>query len=120
MAPTLSKPRFRGVSHELAFFAAAGAGAVLVELAPPAARLAAAVYAGSLATMLGVSALYHRGSWAPGPYRRMGRLDHSAIFLLVAGAYTPLAMRLRDGGRAAPAIACLEPALGTTQSLLWP
>ncbi|HZX94300.1 MAG TPA: hemolysin III family protein [Myxococcales bacterium] len=120
MAPTLSKPRFRGVSHELAFFAAAGAGAVLVALAPPAARLAAAVYAGSLATMLGVSALYHRGSWAPGPYRWMGRLDHSAIFLLVAGTYTPLALSLPDGGRAMLAIAWGGAALGIMQSLLWP
>lgn len=118
-APALTKPRLRGVSHELAFFAALGAGAVLVALAPPGARLAAAVYGVSLATMLGVSALYHRPTWAPGPRTWMRRLDHAAIFVLVAGTYTPFALLLGERGPTVLALAWGGALLGILQSLFW-
>src|SRR5260370_5609770 len=88
------KPRLRGVSHELAFFAALGAGAVLVALAPPRAAIAAAVYAVSLAMMLGGSALYHPPTWAPAPRRWMPPPQPAAIFVLVAGTATPLSLPL--------------------------
>src|ERR1043166_6721153 len=113
------KPRLRGVSHELAFFAALGAGAVLIALAPPRAAVAAAVYAVSLATMLGVSALYHRPTWTPGPRRWMRRLDHAAIFVLVAGTYTPFTLLLPQHGAAILALAWGGAALGIAQSLFW-
>ncbi|HUJ24405.1 MAG TPA: hemolysin III family protein [Myxococcales bacterium] len=113
------KPRMRGVSHELAFFAALGAGTVLVALAPPRAALAAAIYALSLATMLGVSALYHRPTWAPQPRRWMRRLDHAAIFVLVAGTYTPFTLLLPRHGHAMLALAWTGAALGIAQSLFW-
>lgn len=113
------KPRLRGVSHELAFFAALGAGTVLVALAPPRAAVAAAVYSLSLATMLGVSALYHRPTWAPGPRRWMRRLDHAAIFVLVAGTYTPFTLLLPQHGQAMLALAWTGAALGIAQSLFW-
>jgi hemolysin III len=113
------KPRLRGVSHELAFFAALGAGAVLVALAPPRAAASAAVYALSLATMLGVSALYHRPTWAPGPRRWMRRLDHAAIFVLVAGTYTPFTLLLPTHGGAMLALAWGGAAMGIAQSLFW-
>jgi hemolysin III len=118
-APALTKPRLRGVSHELAFFAALGAGAVLVALAPAGARAAAAVYGVSLATMLGVSALYHRPTWAPGPRTWMRRLDHAAIFVLVAGTYTPFALLLGARGPAVLALAWGGAVLGILQSLFW-
>src|SRR5512140_336395 len=94
------KPRLRGVSHELAFYAALGAGAVLIALGPPRATLAAAVYAASLATMLGISALYHRPFWSPKPRRWLRRADHAAIFVLIAGTYTPFALLLPQNGAA--------------------
>lgn len=115
----LVKPRLRGVSHELAFFAALGAGAVLVALAPGHARAAAAVYAVSLATMLGVSALYHRPTWSPRPRRWLRRLDHAAIFVLVAGTYTPFALLVPEQGRAMLALAWGGGLLGVAQSLFW-
>jgi hemolysin III len=117
--PALTKPRLRGVSHELAFFAALGAGAVLVALSPAGARVAAAVYAVSLATMFGVSALYHRPTWSPGPRTWMRRLDHAAIFVLVAGTYTPFALLLGDRGPTLLAIAWGGALLGICQSLFW-
>jgi len=116
---TRVKPRLRGVSHELAFFASLGAGALLIAFADPRARMAAAVYAASLATMLGVSALYHRPTWAPGPRRWMKRLDHAAIFVLIAGSYTPFALLLPERGAVMLAIAWGGAALGILRSLFW-
>ena len=92
------KPRLRGVSHFWAFFVALAAGAVLVATAPDGrATLAAAIYAGSLATLFGVSALYHRVNWRPATRRWMRRLDHSAIFVLIAGTVTPFALLVMSG-----------------------
>jgi hemolysin III len=92
------KPRLRGVSHFWAFFVALVAGAVLVATAPDGrATLAAAIYAGSLAALFGTSALYHRVNWRPPARRWMRRLDHSAIFLLIAGTVTPFALLVLDG-----------------------
>jgi hemolysin III len=87
------KPRLRGVSHQYAFFVALAAGATLVVLARGVeARVAVGVYALSLAAMFGASALYHRIDWQPRPRAWLRRLDHSMIFVLVAGTYTPFAL----------------------------
>jgi hemolysin III len=115
----LAKPKLRGVSHELAFFAALGAGAVLIGLAPPRAAIAAAVYAVSLATMLGTSALYHRPMWGPTPRRWLRRADHAAIFVLVAGTYTPFTLLLPSHRVALLALAWGGAAAGILQSLFW-
>ena len=97
------KPRLRGVSHQYAFFVAMTAGAALVVLAHGAqARVAVAVYALSLCAMFGASALYHRIDWPPRPRAWLRRLDHSMIYVLVAGTYTPFALLV------------LAPALGWT------
>ncbi len=61
-------------------------------------RLAAAVYAVSVAALFGTSALYHRITWASlGARRWMRRLDHSMIFCLIAGTYTPFALLVLEG-----------------------
>jgi hemolysin III len=93
------KPRLRGVSHQWAFFVAVVAGAVLVIAAPSGrATFAATVYAISMAAMFGASALYHRIDWKSGRARRwMRRLDHSMIYLLIAGTYTPFALLTLNG-----------------------
>src|SRR2546423_14450047 len=103
------KPRLRGVSHQYAFFVAIAAGAGLVVLARGAeARVAVAVYALSLSAMFGVSALYHRIDWSPRARAWLRRLDHSMIFVLVAGTYTPFAVLV------------LAPALGwTVLGVVW-
>jgi hemolysin III len=94
-----SKPRLRGVSHEWAFFVSLVAGAGLVVAAPTARATAmAAIYAASLSALLGVSALYHRVNWRRPEIRRwMRRLDHSMIFLLIAGTVTPFAVLVLKG-----------------------
>jgi len=87
------------VSHQWAFYVSLALGAALVVAAPAGQpRLAAAVYALSVAALFGTSALYHRITWASQAARRwMRRLDHSMIFFLIAGTYTPFALLVLDG-----------------------
>jgi hemolysin III len=93
------KPRLRGVSHEWAFFVSLVLGAALIVAAKtPKATLAVAIYAVSLSALLGTSALYHRVDWKRPEVRRwMRRLDHSMIFFLIAGTYTPFALLVLNG-----------------------
>ncbi len=87
------------MSHQWAFFVSVGLGIALVISAPSGkATTAAAVYAASVVMLFGTSALYHRTDWRrPSARRWMRRLDHSAIFLLIAGSYTPFALLALDG-----------------------
>jgi hemolysin III len=96
---SIPKPRLRGVSHQWAFFVSLATGLALVIGAPGGeARVAAAIYALSVAALFGTSALYHRVTWASQNARRwMRRLDHSMIFLLIAGTYTPFAALVLEG-----------------------
>jgi hemolysin III len=92
------KPLLRGVSHQIAAFAAAPAVLSLVVRAKGgAAELAASVYGASVFTLFAVSALYHRPFWPPRARAIIGRVDHSAIFLLIAGTYTPFCLLLGPG-----------------------
>jgi hemolysin III len=93
------KPRLRGVFHQRAFFVSLVAGAVLVLVAPAGqATLATTIYALTVAGLFGVSAVYHRVNWVSASARRwMRRLDHSMIFLVIAGTYTPFALLVLDG-----------------------
>jgi len=122
-APPPPKPRLRGVSHQWAFFVSLALGAALVLTAPGGrATLAAAVYAASVAGLFGSSALYHRIDWASVSARAwMRRLDHSMIFLLIAGTYTPFALLALEGTLAtAILIAVWGGALaGIAFKLLW-
>lgn len=87
------RPRLRGVFHQYAFFASLLLGAALVVgSSGPAERTSAVVFATALATMFGISALYHRITWRPRARLWMRRLDHAAIYLLIAGTYTPFAL----------------------------
>jgi len=94
----LAKPLWRGRIHQVAFFVSIPAGVALVLVADGwVARVAASVYAISLVALFGASAAYHRGRWTPPALRRMKRLDHSMIFVLIAGSYTPVALLALDG-----------------------
>ena len=96
--PLPQKPRLRGVLHQYAFFVSllCGVGLILAASAGRA-RLAAAIYAVAVSALLGTSALYHRVSWRPAARRWMRRLDHSMIFVLIAGTYTPVALLALKG-----------------------
>ena len=93
------KPRLRGVFHYWAFYVALAAGVLLVVLADgPLPRFAAWIYATALAAMFGASALYHRYPFKSAARRVWARrLDHSTIFIFIAGTYTPFALLAFDG-----------------------
>lgn len=94
-----AKPRLRGMLHLLAFPVSLVTGMVLViAVADTAAeRWGCLVYALAAAELFGVSALYHRGDWSPEGRAFLRRLDHSNIFLMIAGTYTPISAALLDG-----------------------
>jgi hemolysin III len=92
------KPKLRGWLHAGTFPLATAAGIVLICLAPTGqARWAAAVYTLAAMLLFGISALYHRFHWSPSGEAVLRRLDHSNIFLLIAGTYTPFGILLLDG-----------------------
>jgi hemolysin III len=116
------KPRLRGVSHQWAFFASLGAGMALI-LAASGARavIAMSVYAFSLSAMLGTSALYHRVTWTPEVRRWMRRLDHTMIFVFIAGTYTPFALLVMHGDLADVVVIVVwaTAAAGMILNLVW-
>ena len=90
------KPRLRGWLHAYAAAISIATGAVLVGVAAAARGGAAAsstsIYAATVTLLFGTSALYHRLSWGPRALAVMRRLDHSMIFVFIAGTYTPIAV----------------------------
>ncbi|MGA9635353.1 MAG: hemolysin III family protein, partial [Solirubrobacterales bacterium] len=116
------KPRLRGVSHQWAFFVSLGAGAALVLAASgTTAVVAMSIYAFSLSAMLGTSALYHRVTWTPEVRQWMRRLDHTTIFIFIAGTYTPFALLVMHGTLATAVLVVVwATALGgVALNLLW-
>ena len=61
--------------------------------------MAAAIYGTTLVIQFAVSAIYHRPMWQPEVRQKLRRLDHAAIYLLIAGTATPLSMMLNSGAR---------------------
>jgi hemolysin III len=118
------KPRLRGVLHGWACIACVPLGAAAVIAAQSSrARLAVAIYAVSLIGLFGVSALYHRINWRSIAARRwMRRLDHSMIFVLIAGTYTPFALVVLHGQIATVILITVWAAAlgGLLLSLVWP
>jgi hemolysin III len=91
------KPRWRGRIHQVAFYASVPAGLSLVAIPSSlGARIATAIYALSLSAMYAASAAFHRLDWGPRAWRWMRRLDHSMIFVLIAGTYTPFSLLALD------------------------
>ncbi len=97
-AVPILKPLLRGRFHQVALFIAVPAGIRLVVIAPSdSIRVAMFVYALSLAGLFGTSAAYHRLDWSPASSRVLRSLDHSMIFVLIAGTYTAFAVLVLPG-----------------------
>jgi hemolysin III len=93
VSDALDIPHWRGRAHAITFFLAIPAGLALVIAASGAtARLAAAIYAATLLAGFGTSAAYHRLARTPRARAIMQRLDHSMIYLLIAGTYVPVCL----------------------------
>lgn len=72
------------------YLIAAGAGNITRQLA-------LAIFGMGLITLYTVSSLYHSIPWTMNTKRLMQRVDHSAIFVLIAASYTPFAAVVLDG-----------------------
>jgi hemolysin III len=120
--PVEPTPRLRGVLHQWAFVVSLIAGAVLVASAPSGrAAAVGGLYAAALAGMFGASALYHRVPWRPSVRAWMRRLDHSMIFVFIAGTYTPVIVLILEGVLPAVVLAIVwgGALTGVALKLLW-
>lgn len=93
VSDVLDLPTWRGRAHAVCFFASVPAGLALILVASSAtARVAASIYAATLLAVFGTSAAYHRLARTPRARAIMQRLDHSMIYLLIAGTYVPVCL----------------------------
>jgi hemolysin III len=122
----IGKPRMRGWLHLYALFVAAVAGIVLCSVAATrpgtAPLLASLVYSLTVCALFGVSALYHRRVWSRRWFAVMRRLDHSMIFLFIAGTYTPFSVLLLAPVKAAVILAVVwgGALAGVALKMIWP
>lgn len=92
------KPRLRGWLHLASVPLILAAGIVLIALSPtPTTRLGSTVFTLSALVLFGVSAVYHRGTWSPRTWNVLRRMDHSNIYILIAGSYTPFSLIFLHG-----------------------
>lgn len=98
IATGLPRPHWRGRIHGWAFWLTLPAAIVLLTKTERITeRIGVTVFAASLLAVYGVSALYHRMARSERAQRVMRRLDHSMIFVLIAGTYTPVCLVALDG-----------------------
>jgi hemolysin III len=116
------KPRLRGVSHEIAAYVSIPAAiALVIGARGPTAVAAAATYGASVVLLFAASAIYHRPFWPPRARDIVGRIDHSAIFVLIAGTYTPFALLIGPGaGHALLAVIWTGALAGVALAIAWP
>ena len=118
----LVKPRLRGVSHQYAAYIAAPVGLLLTLRATSRkAAIGSLVYTVSLVVLFSISALYHRPTWQPQQRKWMRRLDHAAIFFLIAGTYTPICLLALPGSPGEQLLVTVWTGalIGVAQSLFW-
>lgn len=116
------KPKLRGWLHAGMAPLAMAAGIVLVALAPNEhARIGAGIFALTAVLLFGTSAVYHRGHWTPRVERLLKRMDHSNIFLIIAGTYTPFAVTLLNRHQATTLLLIVwgGAALGVAFRVFW-
>jgi hemolysin III len=120
--PPGPKPLLRGVSHQIAAAFALVGGIALVNAATgQRGAVAAVVYGVALTAQFAISAAYHRPRWGNQARLFMRRLDHAAIFLLIAGTYTPFCLLLPpETGRPLLALVWSGAGAGMVLSVLWP
>ncbi len=89
----------RGFLHGVAAVASIVGAIALVAQAPGGAgrRLSLLAFGISLVALFTTSSLYHSVPWRAGWKKRMQKLDHTMIYVLVAGTMTPIAVIVLDG-----------------------
>ncbi len=120
------KPRLRGWLHAYAAWVSLICGGCLVAAAAvlrgEPAGWATVVYSVTVTLLFGTSALYHRRGWGPAAHQLMKRLDHSMIFVFIAGTYTPFAalMLPRTSAVVVLVVVWAGALLGVALKLVWP
>jgi hemolysin III len=127
VAGLLGKPRARGWIHLSAAAVFSVAGAALVPVAwiatSPKAGWATLIYSATIVAMFSCSAIYHRVQWrSQNTLRWMKRVDHSLIFVFIAGSYTPIALLAMptSTGTLVLAVVYTGAATGVALKMLWP
>ena len=119
-------PRLRGWLHAYAAAISIGSGASLIAVAAAVrggrAGWSTAIYAATVTLLFGTSALYHRLHWGTRARSAMKRLDHSMIFVFIAGTYTPVAVLTlpRASAVAVLAVVWSGAAFGVILKSAWP
>jgi len=116
------KPRLRGWLHLATAPLTLAAGIVLISLSPTAAtRIGSAVFTGTALVLFTVSAIYHTGTWSPRTWAFLRRFDHSNVFILIAGSYTPITLMLLEGTQRVALLATVWTAaiLGVLFRVFW-
>ncbi|MFG2061756.1 hemolysin III family protein [Micromonospora sp. NPDC048871] len=122
----IGKPRMRGWLHTYAFFVAVVCGIVLCSIAATrpgwTPLVSCLVYSLTVCGLFGTSALYHRRVWSKRGFAVMRRMDHSMIFLFIAGTYTPFCLLLLDNRATVTMLAVVwSGALaGVALKMVWP
>ncbi|MBM0237335.1 hemolysin III family protein [Micromonospora sp. ATA32] len=122
----LGKPRMRGWLHTYAFFVALVCGIVLCSIAASrpgwAPLVSCVIYSLTVCGLFGTSALYHRRVWSERGYQIMRRMDHSMIFVFIAGTYTPFCLLLLDTRHATIMLSLVwgGALAGVAVKLIWP
>lgn len=117
------KPSLRGVPDVIATIIAVPAAALLMVFAQPGlATLSAVIYTICLVTLFATSATYHTPMWPVGIRKWWRALDHSAIYLFIAGSYTPACLLMLESGTGHTILTIIWSiaALGLAKSFLWP
>lgn len=120
------KPRLRGWLHAYAAAVSIATGAALIAVAAvmrgSGAGVSTSIYAATVTLLFGTSALYHRLNWTPRARAWMRRLDHSMIFVFIAGTYTPLAVLTlpRTAAIAVLAVVWTGALFGVALQTAWP
>jgi hemolysin III len=117
-----TKPRLRGYIPQEAFFVALGGCLILMTRSPDSKTLVATmVYSFGLLMLFGFSAFYHRPHWQPKQRALLKRIDHAAIFILIAGTATPVSLFAlpENDNRHFLFLIWTAGVLGIVQSIFW-
>lgn len=108
-----ARPKYRGALHAIsAFLAPPAAIAMTLNARPGRTRVGAAVYGLGLCAMFGASGAYHRLTRSRRMASILRRVDHSMIYVMIAGTWTPIAVATLPPRQARAVLAAVWSAAG--------
>ena len=93
MSQILAQPRFRGVMHHVMFdVSIVACNPLILKSTNYTEATSMIIYSVGLLSMFGFSALYHRRKSTIEVKKFLRKLDHTGIFLMIAGTFTPVCL----------------------------